>query len=171
MAIWQFKVFLIPERRVREAFDPVPVTIPIDMAQDYPWWSEDQPEGLEREVSNLIPEIPSWSEGMRIWGDERGDAAAICYDGEDRKIVIAVELRVDVGHLSVPFVAGTCALAKKFRCFLLVWKAGQLLRPQNDIVLAAISRSEAKKYVDNPADTLSRLPEGDADIRSLWKEK
>src|SRR5215510_3686141 len=107
---------------------------------------------------------------MRIWGQERGDAAVILYDGEDRKGVIEVEFRLDVRHLSVPFVAGICALARKCGCLLLAWKIGQLLTPELDIVMAAINRSEAKKYVEDPVATLTRLPEGEADVRKLRSE-
>ena len=167
MAIWQFKVFLIPQGAIRERFGHMPVTISTDAAQDFRWWAKRQPQGIEREISELLSETSRWGKDLRIWGDERSDSIVVCYEDDDRKTIIEIEFCIDVRHLSSKFVTSTCELAKRFGCVLVHWQSGRVLMPDVDALLDAINRSRAKKFVEDPAGTLKNLPDGTAEAVSL----
>lgn len=155
MAIWQFKVLVIPESALRGKFGTIPVSLTRDLAERFDWWSDCQPPiAFTVAIDTMLPEIKSWSRKMRIWGDERGDAAVVCYD--DRKNVIEIEFRIDVRQVSLSFIRGICEFAKRLEC-VLVTNANHLLAPDESLVLAAINNSTAKKYLEDPVSMLRDL--------------
>jgi hypothetical protein len=51
MAIWQFRLNLIPEKVLLRRYEILPSVIPEDLAEDLPWWSDVQPpSGFERQI-------------------------------------------------------------------------------------------------------------------------
>jgi hypothetical protein len=165
MAIWQFRLDLIPTSALRAKYGVVPVSIPQELAEDFPWWSDVQPAtGFEAGVDAILPKGNSWSEEMHIWGDERGDTASVCYDN-NRKVEW-IGFRVDVRELSPGFVRDICRLAAELECVLLTG-AYHLIAPDEQTVLAAINRSTAKHYLEDPVATLRSLKPSKGEIVRL----
>jgi hypothetical protein len=155
MAIWQFRLDLIPTSALRAKFGTAPTTVPHELAEDFAWWSDAQPPaGLEASIDVILPRANSWSTEMLIWGDERGDTASVCYNS-NRKIEW-IGFRVDVRRLSPTFVTSICRLAKELECMLLTGQY-HLIAPDDQAVLAAINQSTAKNYLDAPVSTLLSL--------------
>jgi hypothetical protein len=76
MAIWQFRLILIPENALLSKYDVLPLTIPMELGEDLAWWSEVQPQtGFERRIDMILPRMESWSPEMRMWGQEDGNDA------------------------------------------------------------------------------------------------
>jgi hypothetical protein len=168
LAIWQFRLDLIPTSALRAKFHTVPISIPGQLAEDYGWWSEVQPSaGFEKDISSMLPEANSWSEEMLIWGDERGDTAAVCYD-LNRKIEW-IGFRIDVGTLSLALVRQLCKFAKDQECMLLTGSY-HLIEPDEQAVLAAINHSTAKKFLSDPASTLLSLRPTKSEVVRLPKK-
>lgn len=164
MAIWQFKLRLIPESAVRAKFGIVPISIPQEL-EDFAWWSDVQPPaGFETSIDAILPRTKSWSKEMLIWGNERSSAALVCYDS-NRKIE-DVEFRIDVGGLSLTFVRSICGLAKELDCMLLTG-SNHLIASDDRAILAAIRKSTAKKYLDDPVSTLLGLEPTKSEIIQL----
>jgi hypothetical protein len=68
MAIWQYKLILLPEEALLSKYEVLPLTIPMELAEDFGWWSEMQPaSGLEDEIDLILPPTDSWSTSMRMW--------------------------------------------------------------------------------------------------------
>lgn len=168
MAIWQFRLDLIPANALRAKFGTIPVSIPQDLAEHFAWWSDVQPPvGLEARLDAILPKANSWSQEMLIWGDERGDTASICYDN-NRKIEW-IGFRVDVRQLSLSFVRSICRLAKELDCMLLTAKY-HLIAPDDNVVLVAINQSTAKSYLDDPVSTLRSLKQNKGEIVQFPKK-
>ncbi len=162
MAIWQFRIDLIPERALHGKFGLVPVALPKELAEDYAWWNNCQPAvPFESALAALLPESPSWSSSMRLWGDERGDTASVCYS--DNGSVQWIGFRVDVRDINPPFVEGICEFAKRMGCLLLTGQY-HLLSPDIGLVLSEIRHSTAQRYLDNPAAKLRTLKRGEPEI-------
>src|SRR5712691_6484977 len=101
MAMWKLRIALVPEKEIRSRYNALPGTMSDNMAEDFPWWSDAQPpEGFETWIDAILPQVSSWSESMRIWGDERSDTACVCYVDENKDKVELIEFRVDVQKLS-----------------------------------------------------------------------
>ncbi len=155
MAIWQFKVFVIPECALIKKFGNIPIGVTRDLTEEYGWWS-DYPGGFEATLEAMVPETKSWSRTMRIWGEERSNAVLVCYDNENR--IEEITMRIDVSELSPPFVRDVCAFPKQLGCVLVTYDY-HVLAPEETFVLEAINNSRARKYLEDPVSTLRALKE------------
>ena len=156
MSIWHFKVSPIPEKALRAKYGVLPRVITADLAEDFSLWSAIEPLKIERLLDSILPEANSWSDSMRIWGDENSDSAWICYTDEKREKVEWVDMRIDVRNLSRPFVVAICMLAKELECVLLT-DQHELVPPDEGALLAAIDLSIAKGFLNDPISTLRSL--------------
>ncbi len=154
MAIWQFRLDLLPQKLVQDRDATVPTALPPAYAEETVWWSGVQPPiGFERALGEILPEIDSWSTSMRIWGDERSNSAVVCYRGDDKAHVEWVGFRIDVRVISRPLLAGICLIARKCGCVLVTSKR-EILEPEEGPILAAIDESVAKLFLTNPVAAL-----------------
>lgn len=157
MAIWQFKVLLIPESALREKFGAVPVSLTRELAEEFDWWKDRQPpREYQAAIDVMLREAKSWSPLMRIWGNERGDTAVVCYYEDEKSLVEEIEFRIDVRQLSLSFVSSICAFARRLQC-VLVTGENHLLAADESVMLAAINNSTAKRYLQDPVSTLRSL--------------
>ena len=155
MAIWQFRIDLIPRKAIRRIFGELPISLPEELAEEFLWWSDAQPpKGFEAWITVFLPEAQSWSQTMRIWGDERGDTGSVCYSNGDQ--VESVGFRIDVRQLSLAFVRNICELAVRLDCMLLTGTY-HLLAPDDLTVLSSINSSTAQRYLNDPVSTLREL--------------
>jgi hypothetical protein len=149
MATWQFGVILIPESAILAECGALPASIPMEMT-DHLWWSQQQaPEGFEKQIDLILPQIKSWSDEMRIWGSESGNDAHVCYADAEKKVVEEVAFRLDVRDPSLDLIRMICGLAAQLSCVLLTADS-EVLQPVESVVLAAIRNSTAAKFVNDP---------------------
>jgi hypothetical protein len=154
MAIWQFRLTFVPEKVLLSKYDVLPLSLPIELAEDFAWWSDVQPpEGFERQIDLILPQMDSWSTSMRMWGQKDGDDAYVCYVDESKRAVQEIAFRIDAGAISPELVRRICVLAKQLGCVLMT-ASYEILAPDESMVLAAINQSTAKKYIDDPFSTL-----------------
>jgi hypothetical protein len=69
MAIWQYRLALIPEGALLSKYDVLPLKISMELAEEFGWWSDNQPQsGFEQQIDLILPQMDSWSTSMRMWG-------------------------------------------------------------------------------------------------------
>ncbi len=88
--------------------------------------------------------------------NHQDDTAVICYYDDEKSLVEQIEFRIDVRQLSLSFLRGICAFAKRLQC-VLVTRAYHVLPPDESMILSAINNSTAKKYLEDPVSTLRSL--------------
>ena len=156
MAIWQFRLTLVPASEIQCRYANMPNVIPPEDAEDFPWWNKTQPHAnFEDQIDKILPEIKSWSFGMRIWGDERSNTATVCYNDDNNKIEW-IGFRIDIRAISEEYITAICAVAQDLEC-IFITGTYHLLVPKVEAVLDAIGHSTAKKYIEDPVATLRDL--------------
>jgi hypothetical protein len=169
MAIWQYGFTFVPEEALRRTYPVLPLQIPQDLAEDSCWWSEIQPPvGFEQQINLILTERPSWSTSMRMWGQEDGDDAYVCYVDESKSKVEEVGFRINAGEISPELIPRICILARQLNCVLMTAEY-EILAPDESMVLAAINDSTAKKYIDDPVSTLLSL--GKPEVQKRLQER
>jgi hypothetical protein len=157
MAIWQYRLILIPEAVLLSRYDVLPLTIPMELAEDFRWWSDVQPAArFEQHIDLILPAATSWSTSMRMWGHEEADDAYVCYEDESKATVEEVSFRIDARAISPDLVRGICTLARELRCVLMTSEY-EILAPDESMVLTNINHSTANKFVKDPVSTLQGL--------------
>lgn len=156
MSIWQFGILLLPEQMVRERFNPLPTILPRTIADDENWWENFQPPvEFWAVLDSILPEKASWSNQIRIWGDERADAVFIVLS--EGGAIEEINVRIDVRNISMRFIRDVCALAKNLNSLMLS-KESEVLFPEESRILLAIERSTAMRFLRDPVSTLRGLP-------------
>ena len=157
MAIWQYRLILIPERMLLSKYEVLPPSIPMELAVDTDWWSEIQPSsGFERWIDAILPQMESWSTSMRMWGQKHGDDAWVCYVDERKDVVEEIAFRIDARAISPELVRRICALGSDLGCVLMT-PEDEILAPDESMVMNAVRSSTAKRFVDEPEATLRNL--------------
>jgi hypothetical protein len=157
MAIWQFRLILIPERVLLSKYDVLPLAIPEDLAEDFPWWSDVQPHiGFEQQIDLILPEMASWSKSQRMWGQKHRDDAHVLYADETKNKVEQIAFRIDASAISLELVRRICLLARQLGCVLMTADY-EILAADESMVFAAVNQSTARKYIDDPVSTLLSL--------------
>src|SRR5438552_11047461 len=120
MAIWQFRLIFLPDAAILGKYGSLPPALPAELAEEFAWWSENQPPtGFERQIDLILPKMESWSTSMRMWGKKDGDDAYVCYADESKQIVQEIAFRIDARAVSPDLVHRICGLAKRWKCVLL----------------------------------------------------
>ena len=120
MAIWQYRLILIPEDVLRKSYDVLPLAIPMDLAEEFAWWTDIQPPaGFERQIDLILPRIHAWSTSMRMWGREEGDDAHAVYEDDTKSKVMEIAFRLDANTISPDLISKICILARQWRCVLI----------------------------------------------------
>ena len=112
-------------------------------------------------VGSILPEKPSWSADLRIWGDEKTDDVQICVSGMTIK---EVQVRLNVADLSLLLVGAICALAREFDC-VLATRSGEIIRPYSEPLVRTITLSDAARFVNDPARYLAAAAHRDPEPR------
>lgn len=145
MALWQFVLDLLPAsaasvdgmpaaRLSREQLDAVDLDL-----------SSGDQAALLVGLETLLPEKESWSERLRIWGDENTDDIQVFMDGE---VIEAVQFRLDVSNLSLALVGGISTLARRFNC-VLASRDGAIIQPTREAVIRMVLGSPAMRFVND----------------------
>jgi hypothetical protein len=88
MAIWQYRLALIPEGALLSKYDVLPLKISMELAEEFGWWSDNQPQsGFEQQIDLILPQMDSWSTSMRMWGHKHSDDAYVLYTDENKSKV------------------------------------------------------------------------------------
>ncbi len=157
MAIWQYRLELVPGQALFAAYGVQPITVPEEMCDGHSWWrGVAHPLGLEEMISNILPQAVSWSDEMKMWGDKKTNDATIGYSDSGKTAVDFVEFRIDAFRVLTPYVMKLCNLAKFFDC-VFVNSNRLVLEPNDSSVLSDIDHSKANRFVKDPISTLQSL--------------
>jgi hypothetical protein len=152
MAIWQYDLIAIPRSAIQEAFGAIPVQISQEVLDSRNWWGDVDISRIE-EFESLLPNAPSWTSAIRIWGTNDGNSIELHYS-EGR--LYEVKCRIDLRDVASAFIENTVRAASRTNC-LLINDEGIVLVPHVEAVVKDISRSNAFSFVADPITFLNNL--------------
>ena len=111
MAIWQFKVEIIPDAEAGQR-----ELIPDDEWEQAGWWlNSPPPDEFLEELACLLPSHKSWSDDLSQWGDQQSDLVEVWREGAK---VESISARIDTRALNSEFVKALLEIANKWNCRL-----------------------------------------------------
>lgn len=156
MAIWQFVVELIP-REWADRDGNFPETLHDsngyhDMSAA---WKNKQPAtNLAELVSKVLPRAESWSDSLRIWGDQSGNDIQVGYDGDNVEFVMA---RIDTREDTSPMCAKIVDLALALDCSLFFPAARSVTAADMAVFRMAVQNSKAARFSAAPREFIEQL--------------
>lgn len=171
MALWQFRLILLPERVLLKEYDTVPSVLSMEMAEDFGWWLDVQPPpDLERQMDSILPPKKSWSSSVTMWGNEDSNDAYVSYADEGKRAVEEIAFRIDARVISTELVSAICTLAHQLGCMLMTADY-KILLPEESVLSDAINNSTAKRFLEDPESTLQSLDQVEIERRLRYLEK
>lgn len=182
MAIWQFHIYLIPQKALRNRYGQVPKQLVMDKdgRSDYiqstdlgiepdfedaltiHWWLD-----LNVNLNSILPtlksfgDIQSWTQsadGLRSFGDTDKNDISVCFN-DTTKIVEEISCRLDLRQLDKGFIEKVLSFATQFDC-LLMDRQGRLYQPSLVALFDTIKLSNTNRFVGNPEQFLDDLSKG-----------
>jgi len=155
MAIWHFKLVLVSRRRVEIFYGGIPVAIPDqDLGNHVFWESGESAQVLEDSLLSVWPEVSSWSNEIRCWGEEDGHQISVIYSST---IVEEVGVKVDARKPCMEFLREICRLGVQYDCLLLIG-GNYVLEPNFESLFERFQSSVASRYLADPVGVLKSLP-------------
>lgn len=159
MAIWHFRIGLVPRDSVKAYYGTIPLAVPDQDIAKHDFWATYQvPPNLDSLLLPLGPEISSWSEQRRCWGAEEGHQISVIYQ-EGR--VEWITAKVDARKPCTDFLQQIVNLAVQLNCLVLAAET-YVLEPEFGTLFERFRSSVAARYLADPEATLKSLPKGDA---------
>lgn len=159
MAVWQFTLLPLPNAIARIGnVHLLHVEIPEDGLPNQTFSGVDA-EGLFVSLSAILPEKKSWSNDLRIWGDEAFSDVQIWRDGT---AIESVKIRLDLRNLSIHLVDNLCRLASA-QDWSFALASGEVLPATRSAIVRAAMASDAQRFINDPEGFLAeaiRMDEG-----------
>lgn len=156
MAIWQFVVELIP-REWAEQDSNLPETLyDSDGCHDMSAaWKNNQPAtNLAELISNVLPHSKSWSDSLKIWGDQSRNDIQVGYDGDNVEFVMA---RIDTRQDTSPMCAKIVDLALALDCSLFFPATRSVTAADMAVFCMAVQKSRAARFSAAPCEFIEQL--------------
>lgn len=161
MAIWQFKFSLVPAEHLQSTYQAGVTVLQgyrtspggpkvLEEVEVQNYW--DNPSSLRQVAlasSGLLPEIASWSEDARMFGDAESDKIEV-WDND-------VNCFVDMRYFSEKFVGNILSIANKFNCKIVVHGSGVVIDPVMAQIMEQIVISHAYSFCVSPSEYLQGL--------------
>lgn len=93
MAIWQFTIGLVPRSWAEDegSLPAMPYNADGYTDMSAAWRHEQLDVDIDDSMSRVLPAAASWSDEIRIWGDEAPSDIQVCYEGT---AVESVQVRI-----------------------------------------------------------------------------
>ena len=156
MSIWQFVVELIP-REWADRDGNFPETLyDSDGCHDMSAaWKNNQPAtNLVELISNVLPRWESWSDSLKIWGDQSRNDIQVGYDGDNVEFVMA---RIDTREDTSPMCAKIVDLALALDCSLFFPATRSGTAADMALFCMAVQNSRAARFSTAPREFVEQL--------------
>jgi hypothetical protein len=150
VAVWQFKVALLPQQWI----DAGGSVLSLEAEDGYEFaaaWRGYDRRRLQEMLGALLPRGKSWHADLILWGNfESDDIQLSLHNGA----VESVQVRFDLRNPNFAMFLKLAALAKELHLAILAPEAGTLLSPEPDRLLRAAAESAAAHFVIDPESFL-----------------
>lgn len=156
VAIWQFVVGLIPLAWAElEGNGPEMLYDDEGFNDMSTAWKQNQPKAdLITLISQIFPAAESWSDGIRIWGDQATSDIQVSYDRNAIESVMArIDARGNTLHVCSKIVELACALD----CCFFLPAARSIVMADVSALNSAIENSRAARFSRAPREFIEKL--------------
>jgi hypothetical protein len=162
MAIWQFIVGLIPTAWAELEGNSPEILYDRDGYNDMSTaWKQSQPDAnLIAFISQVLPPTESWSDSMRIWGDQTKSDIQVSYEGNT---VSSVMVRIDTREDTLHMCSKVVELARTLDCCLFLPAARSIIEADVTVLSTAVHNSRAAHFSAAPREFIEQFSRAPTD--------
>ena len=150
MAIWQFKIALLPQRWIDTVGDVLSLVDAEGYESAAAWRGYDKCQ-LQDMLGALLPQGRSWHADRVVWGKVDSDDIQLWSSNGE---VEFVQVRFDLRNPNFAMFRQVATLAKELHLGILALEVKTLLGPEPDRLLRAAAESAAAHFVVDPESFL-----------------
>lgn len=156
MAIWQFVVGLIPREWAELDGNGPDMLYDEDGYNDMSAaWIQNQPDPNRiAAISQVLPPTESWSDEMRIWGDQEKSDIQVSYQSNAVEWVMA---RIDAREETLLMCSKIVELARALDCYFFLPAARSIIMPNVTALSIAVRESAAGRFSAAPREFIEQL--------------
>lgn len=155
MAIWQFKLELIPQCWLDSGGDLASLFGADGCDPSPAWIGYDARKFLER-LNLLLPRGHSWYDECLCWGSDKTDDIEL-WSANGK--ICSLSVRFDLRSLNRTLLESVIQFARDFELALLLPSARRVFAGDTDSLATCAMQSEAARFVRNPREFLAKLDE------------
>lgn len=155
MAIWQFKLMLLPKEWVKANKYRITRQL-IDEGWELGevWRCYDGTPNPEDVIDRYLSRTKSWHTDLIIWGDKETDDIQLFYDNGN---IDDLQIRIDARKNSSEMIGYSTKIALELNCQILLMENATVIDPLDELLRSYLSRSTAVKFAEDPYGTLANL--------------
>lgn len=156
MAIWQFVVGLIPQAWTEQKGNGPEMLFDGEGYNDMATaWKQNQPSAnLIDLITQVLPPAESWSDEIRIWGDQARTDIQVSYQGNTvESVMVRFDTRDDTLHMCSKIVE----LASKLGCCFFLPAARSIIIADVTALSYAVLNSSAARFAAAPHEFIEQL--------------
>jgi hypothetical protein len=152
MAIWHFKIALIPQAWLDSGGDLAALVeeAGCDLAAA---WAADEPAELEARLTRALPRRRSWHPGLELWGAGERDDIRLW---RERGRIGSIAVRFDLRNPNMALFGEVIAIARDFDLAVFVPRLKRVIPAEVDALLRVAGESDAAHFVIDPRSFLSQ---------------
>jgi len=153
MAIWQFKVILVPRSWLDAGGDlgALGADAGCDVAAA---WACEAPRELEARLTRVLSRRKSWQPSLALWGGEQSDDVQLW---RERGRIGSIAVRFDLRTPNMALFRAVVDLAADLGFVIFVPEARRVIASDVDTLLKMAGESEAAHFVLDPSSFLSQV--------------
>ncbi|WP_457279039.1 hypothetical protein [Polaromonas sp. P5_D5] len=155
MALWQFKVELIPRQWLDAGGDVASLFTEEGCDASIAWLGYSDPKLIEH-LGLLLPGSKSWHNECLCWGSDKTEDIQLWREGT---AVSSLAVRFDLRAPNDALFVAISQLAQDFELAILVPGIQHVIPCDTESLLAYAKQSEATRFVKDPHAFLSRIEE------------
>ena len=155
MAVWQFKILLIPREWAKESNYNCELLYQEESYDtQIAWRSYSTSINIEETISKYLSKSIPWDKEQVCWGDEESSDIQLWYEKDK---IAELLVRVDLNKTLEKIIEKILNLAKDLDCLLFIPEAKKILELNESTLFTYASQSNAAKFVKNPRKYLENL--------------
>jgi hypothetical protein len=158
MAVWQYKVALIPQEWLASG-GGVATLFGGEGYDALAAWKGYSNPSLEHELASLLPVGKSWSDSLTLWGTDESDDINLWRENGK---VMDLQVRFDLRRPNMALFASLVEVTSKLNLAILDLGQKRLLGRDCRTLLRAAGESSAAHFVLDPLSFLDQLDTDDA---------
>lgn len=156
MAIWQFKVSLIPQSWIASGHDLQ--SLFDDAGYDVSRaWNGYRDSDLAVRLGSILPTGKSWHDALLMWGSDEGNDIQLW---RIKTAISDIAIRFDLRHPDIGLFQAITQLARDYELAIIDLAGRRVVAADTAAALRAAAESDAAHYVIDPLSFLSQLDSG-----------
>ena len=160
MAIWQFRMSMLPREGVRNKLGCIPSVFEEYKSDfsfsgsatdenDVNYWKGYSLSGTVSAFSEIFIEKQSWDERMRLFEVDSGSKVEVWQDD--------VYIKYDARNPDYTLLKKVVNIARDLKCILVSEEDGKMIEPEFSSVLECFQNSRAYRVKENPENVLEEI--------------